>query len=82
MDTKLTLKLDEDIIKKAKDYAKTKNRSLSHLVEDFFRIITTEKEETEEHYSPIVLELSGSIQLGSEEDLKDEYADYLIEKYK
>jgi hypothetical protein len=35
MDTKLTLKLNGDIIEQAKTYAKKKNTSLSKLIESY-----------------------------------------------
>ena len=35
MDVKLTLKLDQDIIEQAKNYAKMKNTSLSQLIEGY-----------------------------------------------
>ena len=37
MDTKLTLKLNEDIIEKAKEYAKAKKISLSELIENYLQ---------------------------------------------
>lgn len=82
MNTKLTLKLDKEVIKKAKVYAKETNRSLSSLVESFFRAITIEEKQREDDYSPIVRELSGIVYLEEEVDLTEEYTDYLIEKYK
>lgn len=82
MNTKLTLKLDKEVIKKAKIYAKKKNRSLSSLIESFFRSITVEDKQREDDYSPIVRELSGIVYLDEEIDLTEEYTDYLIEKYK
>jgi hypothetical protein len=38
METKLTLKLDQTVIKSAKKYAENNNRSLSKLAEDFLKI--------------------------------------------
>ena len=35
MNTKLTLVLEQEIIQKAKDYAKQKNRSLSNIIENY-----------------------------------------------
>ena len=37
MNTKLTLTIEQEIIKKAKEYAKDKNRSLSDIVENQLR---------------------------------------------
>jgi predicted HicB family RNase H-like nuclease len=37
MKSKLTLTLDKDVIKKAKEYAATQERSLSNLVESYLK---------------------------------------------
>jgi hypothetical protein len=37
MEAKLTLKLDQMVINSAKKYAENNNRSLSKLVEDYFK---------------------------------------------
>jgi hypothetical protein len=66
METKLTLKLDQTVIKSAKKYAEKNNRSLSKLVEDFFKNLSSENIQ-EEEYPPLIKKLSGII---SENDLK------------
>ncbi len=81
MSTKLTLKLNKNAIEKAKLYAKSRHTSLSVLVENYFRALAGEKKHAETELSPIVQELSGIIELPEDFDLKDEYTDYLIEKY-
>jgi hypothetical protein len=81
MDTKLTLKLEQAIIEKAKVYAKSQKTSLSQLVENYLLNITNEKKE-EEKITPLVKSLSGIIKLPIDLDLKKGYADYLTEKYK
>jgi uncharacterized alpha/beta hydrolase family protein len=43
MDTKLTLKLEETIIEKAKEYAKNNKTSLSKLIENYLLNITGDK---------------------------------------
>jgi len=78
METKLTLKLDQSVIQSVKKYAETNNRSLSKLVEDYFKNLISE-EEPHSHFSPLVEELSGVI---SEKDLKNlDYVNYLEQKY-
>ena len=78
MESRLTLKLDEGVIQRAKHYAQEHNRSVSKLVEDYFRNLTLAKEESPT-YSPLVEELSGIIK---EEDLdQQDYASYLEAKY-
>jgi hypothetical protein len=78
METKLTLKLDQSVIQSVKKYAETNNRSLSKLVEDYFRNLISESE-PQKHYSPLVEELSGVI---FEKDLRNlDYVSYLEQKY-
>lgn len=81
MDTKLTLKLDEDVIEKAKEYAKLKNTSLSALIENYLQKITSEKK-GKRKITPLVKSLSGIIDLPADYDHKKDYTDYLMRKYK
>ena len=79
METKLTLKLDQNVIQSAKLYAETNKRSLSRLVEDYFRKLIVENTPASSRFSPLVEELSGVI---SETDLKKlDYVSYLEQKY-
>jgi hypothetical protein len=41
MVTKLTLTMDKDVIEKAKEYARGKNKSLSKLVEGYLKRLST-----------------------------------------
>ena len=66
MNTKLTLKLDQVAINSAKKYAENNNRSLSKLVEDYFKNLSSESIR-EEEYPPLIKKLSGII---SEDDLR------------
>jgi dsDNA-specific endonuclease/ATPase MutS2 len=81
MDTKLTLKLEENIIEKAKNYAKERRTSLSKLIENYLQVITTETERKEK-ITPLVKSLSGIVKLPKEYDHKKDYSDYLTDKYK
>lgn len=81
MDTKLTLKLDEEVIEKAKDYARSKGTSLSGLIENYLQKITTEKK-SKRKITPLVKSLSGIIDLPKDYDHKMDYTDYLMRKYK
>ena len=79
MDTKLTLKLDKAVIQSVKKYAQSNNKSLSKLVESYFRNLVSEDETNISTYSLLVEELSGVI---SEKDMKDlDYVGYLEAKY-
>lgn len=81
MDTKLTLKLDKEIINRAKDYAESKKISLSKLIESYLQLLTKESS-SKDKISPLVESLSGVIELPKKYDDKDDYANYLTEKYK
>ena len=79
METKLTLKLDQSVIQSVKIYAEKNNRSLSKLVEDYFRNLIIDSDNEKSKISPLVQELSGII---SEKDLTGiNYIDYLESKY-
>lgn len=79
MDTKLTLKLNERVIKLAKEYAKENNISISRMVENYLQAITSKKNKHIE-ISPLVKSLTGVIEL-NEEDYRKDYTDYLSNKY-
>jgi hypothetical protein len=81
MDTKLTLKLNEDIIEKAKEYAKSKKTSLSALIENYLQNITADKK-NKKRITPLVKSLSGIIDLPKDYNHKKDYTDHLIRKYK
>lgn len=79
MDAKLTLKLDKEIIERAKQYAQDKNTSLSKLIENILSKVT-DKTSFETETTPLIDSLSGILSL--EQMDKDDYRDYLDEKYK
>jgi hypothetical protein len=81
MDKKLTLSIDTSIIESAKNYAKSNNISLSKLIESYLKTLTQRKRNSTE-ITPLVESLSGVISLDKDFDIKDAYADYVIEKYK
>ncbi|MCD4737365.1 MAG: DUF6364 family protein, partial [Bacteroidales bacterium] len=59
MSTKLTLTLDNKIIKTAKLYAKENNISLSKLVEFYFKSLSSGIDNYNKKIPPITKELSG-----------------------
>jgi hypothetical protein len=79
MDTKLTLRLDNSIIEKAKNYAKNKNTSLSKLIESYLGKLVTPNDTNE--VTPLVKSLSGVIDLPKNFDTKKEYKKHLSNKY-
>ena len=81
METKLTLRLNEHVIERAKIYARNHKISLSKMIESYLDSVTKQKGK-EVEITPLVESLSGVIDLPSDFDYKKEYSDYLIEKYK
>ncbi len=82
MDTKLTLKLNQEVIENAKVYAHNKKISLSKLIETYLQALTLEESKSEFEISPFVKSISTGKSLPNDLDYKDEYADFLMEKYK
>ncbi len=82
MTTKLTLRLDGTVIRKAKKSASTRGVSLSRMVEEYFKAIA-DQERHEVRESPVLYEVSGV--LSGKHDavqLRAEYRKYLAEKYR
>lgn len=83
METKLTLRLNDQIIEKAKIYARSHKISLSKMIESYLDSLTNQNEkEKNKLITPFVESLSGVIDLPSDFDYKKEYRDFLDEKYK
>ncbi|MCM2357713.1 MAG: DUF6364 family protein [Geobacteraceae bacterium] len=81
MNAKLTLSLEKEIIEQAKEFSRKQHKSLSKLVENYLRQITRSTPQSES-ITPLVAELSGLIKPDRAKRRKDEYADYLAEKYR
>ena len=84
MDTKLTLKLNNTVIERAKKYASNKKLSLSRLIENYLDSLTNEQSDDLE-ISPFVRSISNGKNIPADYDHKkdrDEYSDYLNKKYK
>jgi len=80
MNTKLTLTIEQSIIEKAKLYAKKKERSLSDIIENYLKAITSEQKIVDEG-SPLVNSLRGSFKSPESFDYKKELSEGLSEKY-
>lgn len=81
MNTKLTLTLEESVIRQAKKYAGKRKRSLSDLIENYLKALTSEEGKDEEELTPIVKLLKGSFTLPKDFDYKKELTHRLSEKY-
>jgi hypothetical protein len=82
MDAKLTLKLNQEIIEKAKHYASEKKLSLSRLIENYLNSLTSEKTNNDIEISDFVKSMSSGIKLPADFDYKNARANDLEQKYK
>ena len=80
MDSKLTLKLNENVIERAKKYASSKKLSLSRLIENYLDSLTQEKED-EFEISPFVKSISSGKSIPADFDYKKEHVEYLDKKH-
>ncbi len=80
MNAKLTLKLDNKVIDRAKKYAEKRNTSLSKMIESYLDSVTREDSSGIE-ITPLVENLSGVIKLPADYDHRKDYTDYLDQKY-
>lgn len=78
MSSKVTLYMDESVVRHAKEYAQSRHKSLSQLIEQYLRFLT-ESEGVSSEITPRVSRLSDTLELpASEDQLK---FDYLSRKY-
>ncbi len=80
MQTKLTLRMDETLIKKAKKHAHKNGKSLSQVVSEYFSLMDSEKSDVDTDIPPLTKSLVGILR-GSQVDERD-YLRYLEEKYR
>ena len=87
METKLTLKLDREVIKALKQYAKSQGTSVSRLLESYAKKLTKKQENlVEEPLASWLKELRTlrgqyAPTTASDEELKQDYHNYLDKKY-
>ena len=82
MNTKLTLTIQQEVIERAKKYAKGKNRSLSDIIENYLKTLTKEEKAKDfKKLNPIVKSLKGSFKMPKDMDYKKELRNRLEKKY-
>jgi hypothetical protein len=79
MTTKLTVTIEEDVIKSSKDYAQKEGRSLSELIENYLRTLSL-KDKKKHDLSPKIKRLVGAISLPRNFDYKKELAKEINKK--
>ena len=82
MNTKLTLTIEKEVIEIAKEYAKDKGQSLSEMVENYFKVLTSGRTViNEKQLSPKVRKLRGIIKIENNLNYKEILTEELSKKY-
>ncbi len=79
MNTKLTLRLEEELIKSAKIHANMIGKSVSQMVADYFYLLDRKKSKKPIKLSPIVKSLKGSLKKSNFDE--SDYKAYLENKH-
>jgi len=79
MKNKLTLRLDESLIKNAKKHAREKGTSVSRLVADYFALIGKRHSSSKDELPPLTASLSGIMK--DTEITEEDYKRYLTDKH-
>lgn len=79
MNTKLTLRLNEDLIKSAKNHANRMGKSVSQMVADYFYYLDKKEPKESLPVTPIVRSLRGSLKNSNVDEA--DYRSYLEDKY-
>ena len=79
MQTKLTLRLEENLINQAKKYAAGEKKSISKIVADYFSLLVQKNQTTNSELPPITQSLIGILSSSSIDE--SDYRQYLEKKY-
>jgi hypothetical protein len=79
MNAKLTLRLDDELIRKAKSHAKRLGKPVSQIVEEYFAVLTASPPRSRPELTPRVRRLKGVLR-GADVD-EDAYRRHLEDKY-
>jgi hypothetical protein len=80
MITKLTLTIEQEVIKTAKTYAQKKGRSLSELIENYLKALSS-KDKNSDDLSPRVKRLMGSVKLDNDFNYKKSLEEQIVKRY-
>ena len=81
MTKKLTITVEENIIVLAKKYALKNGLSLSEIIEEYLKLLTTKIQLNESDLTPKVKKLLGSVKSGGR-DYKSSLANAIAQKYR
>lgn len=81
MDSRITLRLDKDVIEQAKEYAREHGTSLSRIIENYLKVMSKPRGRSIE-VTPLVKSLSGIAGPATEAELEDARLRHLMQKHK
>lgn len=81
MTTKLTLTIEESVIERAKEYAKSRKHSLSNLIENYLKTLVKVDESETVETTPVVASLRGSFSEPENFDYDEILTKALSDKY-
>jgi hypothetical protein len=80
MTTKLPLRLDRNLIRRAKSHSRRSGKSVSALVADFFALLTEERPPEQPTLTPRVRALIGALKGATVTE--EDYRNHLVEKHR
>ena len=80
MTTKVTVLIDEEVARSARQYSERRGRSLDQMVSDFLKTVSSEETQCMPPLTPIVRQLKGSLK-GKRLGVAD-YRKHLEEKHR
>ncbi|MFY8188099.1 MAG: DUF6364 family protein [Flavobacterium sp.] len=82
MHTKLTLTIEKEVIEIAKEYAKDKGQSLSEMVENYLKLVTSKSSKPNENqFSSKMKKFRGIIKAEHDFDYKEVLTEELSKKH-
>lgn len=85
MTAKLTLSVDRDVIKKAKQFSQTNGISISQMVETFLKQTmqdeSPKKIQKMEELPPVLKKMYGAVKTKDKREYRNVYRSYIEEKY-
>jgi hypothetical protein len=79
MQTKLTLRLEKQLIDSAKEYASSQGKSVSKMVADYFKLLKQVQKPQIDEIAPVTQSLKGA--LGGAKVNVSDYKKYLEDKH-
>ena len=81
MNAKLTLTIEESLIVRAKAFAKGQGRSLSDMVESYFKLVTSDDYPIHEIIPDEIMDLKGSFSAPDDFDYRKVLLEEIIKKH-